>query len=138
MERSNITLSRLDFQRITRCIEEEKKLRTINDFEIQRLLYELTRAEITEPRKIPNNIITMNSEVEISFLDSQKTVRLKIVYPDEANIKEGKISIFSPIANALLGHKEGDVIEWVVPAGGTKFKIEKIIYQPEAEGHYNL
>ena len=138
MERSNIILSQLDFQRINRWINEEKTQKTINDFEIQRLLYELSQAEIKEPRKIPNNIVTMNSEVEISFLDSQKTVRLKIVYPDEANIKEGKISIFSPIANALLGHKEGDVIEWVVPAGGTKFKIEKIIYQPEAEGHYNL
>ncbi|MEZ5149114.1 MAG: nucleoside diphosphate kinase regulator [Bacteroidales bacterium] len=138
MERSNITLSRLDFQRITRCIEEEKKLRTINDFEIQRLLYELTRAEITEPRKIPNNIITMNSEVEISFLENQQTIRLKIVYPNEADIKDGKISIFSPIANALLGHKIGDIIEWVVPAGGTKFKIEKILYQPEASGHFNV
>ena len=138
MERSNITLSRLDFQRIPRCIEEEKKLRTINDFEIQRLLYELTRAEITEPRKIPNNIITMNSEVEISFLENQQTIRLKIVYPNEADIKDGKISIFSPIANALLGHKIGDIIEWVVPAGGTKFKIEKILYQPEASGHFNV
>lgn len=138
MERSNIILSRLDFQRINRCINEEKQLRTINDFEIQRLLYELTRAEIMEPRTIPNNIITMNSEVEISFLENRHIVKLKIVYPNKANIKEGKISIFSPIANALLGHKVGDVIEWVVPAGGTKFRIDKILYQPEASGHYNI
>ena len=48
------------------------------------------------------------------------------------------ISIFSPIATALIGYKVGDEIEWIVPAGLTKMKIEEIIYQPEAAGDYNL
>ncbi len=138
MDRSNIILSSLDFQRINRCINQAKGERTINDFEIQRLLYELSRADIIEPRKIPDNLVTMNSEVEIVFMENKQTVRLKIVYPEEADIKKGRISIFSPIANALLGHKLGDVIEWVVPAGGTSFRVEKILYQPEASGQYNV
>lgn len=138
MERSSIVLSRLDFHRINRCINEEQQSRTINGFEIQRLIYELSQAEIREPTAIPNDIVTMNSEVAITFLENKQAVRLKIVYPSEADIKKGMISIFSPIANALLGHKVGDIIEWVVPAGGTKFRIEKILYQPEAEGHFDL
>jgi regulator of nucleoside diphosphate kinase len=45
---------------------------------------------------------------------------------------------FSPIATALIGYKVGDEIEWIIPAGLTKIRIDEIIYQPEAAGHYNL
>ena len=52
--------------------------------------------------------------------------------------KENKISIFSPVATALIGYRVGDIIEWIVPAGLTKIKIDEIVYQPEASGDYNL
>ncbi|MDD3132727.1 MAG: GreA/GreB family elongation factor [Bacteroidales bacterium] len=48
------------------------------------------------------------------------------------------MSIFSPIATALIGYKVGDEVEWVVPGGLTKLKIEQIVYQPEAAGDYQL
>jgi len=138
MSRSNIILSSLDAKRISKCIEIAKQQRTINDFEIQRLTYELSMAEIREPRKIPDNIVTMNSEVSFSFTNLSKRGKIKIVYPSESNLKEGRISIFSPIANALLGHKEGDIIEWIGPMGEMNMRIEKIVYQPEAAGHFDL
>lgn len=138
MNRGNIVLSRLDAQRIRKCIEIAKQQSTINDFEIQRLTFELNMAEIKDPRKIPNNIVTMNSEINFSFVNLEKSGKIKIVYPNDANMKEGRISIFSPIANALLGHKEGDIIEWIGPMGTMHMHIEKIVYQPEAAGHYNV
>ena len=52
--------------------------------------------------------------------------------------KENKISIFSPIATALIGYKVQDEVEWLVPAGLTKIRIDEIIYQPEAAGDFNL
>ena len=55
-----------------------------------------------------------------------------------ANFRENKISIFSPVATALIGYKESDEIEWMVPSGMTKIRIDKIIYQPEAAGDYAL
>ena len=55
-----------------------------------------------------------------------------------ADVNKGKISIFSPIANALLGHKEGDIIDWIGPMGEMNILIEKIVYQPEAAGHFEL
>jgi regulator of nucleoside diphosphate kinase len=76
--------------------------------------------------------------VKLSFSNNNKQVQFQIVYPDKANSRENKISIFSPIATALIGYKIGDEIEWIVPAGLTKMKIEEIIYQPEAAGDYNL
>ncbi len=81
--------------------------------------------------------MTMNSEVKISFANTKKSVVFKIVYPDQANIRENKISIFSPIATALIGYRVADEIEWIVPAGLTRIRIEEILYQPEAAGDYD-
>ena len=80
----------------------------------------------------------MNSIVRISFLNTNKTTQFQIVYPDQANIKENKISIFSPVATALIGYKVSDEVEWIVPSGMTKLRIDEIIYQPEAAGDYDL
>jgi regulator of nucleoside diphosphate kinase len=91
-----------------------------------------------EPEAIPSNVVTMNSIVKLSFLNDNKQLQFQIVYPGEANIKENKISIFSPIATALIGYRVGDEIEWIVPAGLTKIRIDEIIYQPEAAGHFDL
>ena len=66
-----------------------------------------------------------------------KQVQFQIVYPEHADLKDHKISIFSPIATALIGYKVGDEVEWIVPSGLTQLRIDEIIYQPEAAGDYN-
>ena len=80
----------------------------------------------------------MNSKVIISFVETEKKIELQIIYPHDANVKENLISIFSPIAADLIGYKEGDIIDWIVPSGPTSIKVDKIIYQPEAAGKYNI
>ena len=99
---------------------------------------ELDSAKIVTPENIPSNVVTMNSIVKVSFLNNNKQVQFQIVYPDLANIRENKISIFSPIATALIGYKVADETEWIVPAGITNIRIDEIIYQPEASGDYSL
>jgi regulator of nucleoside diphosphate kinase len=76
--------------------------------------------------------------VRIKFLNSGKEIKFQIVYPEEADIKNNKISILSPVATALIGYRINDTIEWIIPSGMTKILIEEIIYQPEAAGHYHL
>lgn len=133
-----IIMNKLDYTRILKSIEDAKSLKTINAAEAEKLLKELDSARIVEPHEVPADIVTMNSIVKISFLKTNKEVKFQIVYPDQANIKENKISIFSPIATALIGYKVSDEIEWIVPSGLTKIRIDEIIYQPEASGDYNL
>lgn len=133
-----IIINRLDYARIKKCINDAMQFQSISKKEADTLLNELETAEILSPEAIPSNVITMNSIVKISFLNSNKEVQFQIVYPDQANVKENKISIFSPIATALIGYKVSDEIEWIVPAGLTKMRIDKIIYQPEAAGDYSL
>jgi len=134
----NLILNRLDYSRIQKCINDAKQFKSINATEAESLKKELNSAKIVEPQEIPANVVTMNSIVKISFLNSDKHIEFRIVYPDQANLKENKISIFSPIATALIGYKVADEIEWIVPAGLTKIRIDEIIYQPEAAGNYNL
>lgn len=133
-----IILNRLDYARIKKCIRDAQQFNSISNHEAESLMQELESAEILEPEQIPSNVVTMNSIVRMSFINSKKQVQFQIVYPNKANFKENKISIFSPIATALIGYKVGDEIEWIIPAGITCIKIDEIIYQPEAAGHYNL
>jgi len=135
---NQIILNRLDFTRIKRCITEAQEAKSIGNSEAEKLLTELESARIVRPEEIPSDVVSMNSIVKISFKNNSRQVQFQIVYPDQANLKENKISIFSPIATALIGYKVGDEIEWVVPAGLTKIKIDEIIYQPEAAGDYHL
>ena len=133
-----ITINRLDYARIKKCVSDARQFRSISNAEAEKLIRELDSAEIVEPKAIPSDVVTMNSIVKLSFLNNNKQVQFQVVYPDEANLKENKISIFSPIATALIGYKVGDEIEWIVPAGLTQLKIDEIIYQPEAAGDFNL
>ena len=133
-----LIINRLDYARIRKCIFDAKQFKSISNAEAEKLIKELDSADIVEPEAIPSNVVTMNSIVRLNFLDSNKHVQFQIVYPEMANVKENKISIFSPIATALIGYQVGDEIEWIVPAGLTKIKIDEIVYQPEAAGEFDL
>lgn len=135
---SKIILNKLDYTRIHDSIKLARMTRAIKETEAEKLLGELNAAQIVEPQDIPADVVTMNSIIKLYFLNTNKTVQFQLVYPDKANIKENKISILSPIATALIGYKAGDEIEWVVPSGLTKIKIEEIVYQPEASGDFDL
>lgn len=135
---SKIIINRLDYARIKKSINDAKQFRSISNDEAEKLLKELDSAKIVEPEAIPSNVVTMNSIVKLSFHNNNKQIQFQIVYPEQANVKENKISIFSPIATALIGYKVNDEIEWIVPAGLTKIRIDEIIYQPEAAGDYDL
>ncbi len=133
-----VTLTKNDYTRIYKAITDAKNSKTINSNEAEKLLSELSKAEIVPSEKIDKDVVTMNSEVKLFFENTQKEQSFKIVYPQDSNLKENKISIFSPIATALIGYKIGDEIEWIVPGGMTKIKIVDLIYQPEAAGDFDL
>ncbi len=126
-----------DYQRITGLIEFaalQNKNREIAD----RLMKELKYAKTFPQDKISDNIVTMNSRVLLRDVASGREVEVTITYPQDADSREQKISVFSTIGVALLGCREGDITSWRVPGGIGRFKVEKVLYQPEAEGHYYL
>jgi len=123
-------------------IQEVRKIkRSRNDAEwarIEELEAELNRAVIVDSDKIPPDIVTMNSKVYLRDMDTGEDEFYQLVYPEDADVEQSKISILAPIGTAILGYKVGDIIEWNVPAGLRKLKIKKIVYQPEAAKEYHL
>jgi len=102
------------------------------------LVTELNRARIVPPREIPPDIVTMRSRVRIKDRTTDEESVLTLVFPNEANLDDGKISILAPVGVALLGYRVGDIVEWNVPAGPRSIEILEIMYQPEAAGDYHL
>ncbi|HOW42400.1 MAG TPA: nucleoside diphosphate kinase regulator [Candidatus Omnitrophota bacterium] len=125
-----------------RLLQEVRRINSSkNDAEwapIIELEAELDRAIIVDADKIPSGVITMNSKVCLKDMDTGKDEFYQLVYPEDADIEQNKISVLAPIGTAILGYKVGDVIEWKVPAGLRRLKIKKILYQPETARDYYL
>ena len=61
-----------------------------------------------------------------------------LVFPSDADIDEGRLSVLAPLGTALLGARVGDLVEVNAPAGVRRIKVEKVLYQPEAAGDFHL
>jgi len=105
--------------------------------DLHALREELQRAVIVDPKNVPGDVITMNSRAEIRDLDTGESVTFTLVFPQQANIEEGKISVLAPIGAGMLGYRVGDEFEWKVPQGVRRMKVIKVYYQPEASGDFD-
>ena len=126
-----------DYQRIIGMIEFAAMRTKIPDA-VDSLLTNLKGARMLPQENISEDIITMNSRARLTELSSGKEIEITVTYPQDADNLLKKISVFSPIGMTLLGAKVGDIVSWKVPAGIGQFRIDKVIYQPEALGHYHL
>jgi regulator of nucleoside diphosphate kinase len=136
--KTTIQITDLDYNRLNGMINNMRKLNHKEYYDLLFLEAELERAKRTNPKKITPEFVTMNSVIEVEDCDTGKTMEIKLVYPKEANFREGKISVLSPLGCALLGYSVGNEISYKVPNGMKKMKISKIIYQPEASGEFAL
>lgn len=102
------------------------------------LLEELSRAEVVPPDQVPEGVVTMHSTVECDDEINGEHHRLTLVYPHEANVDSGHVSILTPVGSALLGLSVGQSIDWQAPGGRPlRLRVTSIKYQPEANGNLN-
>lgn len=96
---------------------------------IKEIEAKLSNAQIIDVTKLdPSGKVVFGATVEIEDLNAEKTVIYQIVGEDEANIKEGRISIGSPIARALIGKEVGDIVTVKAPGGNVEYEILSIQY----------
>ena len=105
---------------------------------LESLEEELDQAKVVDPKDIPNDVVTMNSTVLIKDLDSNEEKTLVLVFPGKTNINENAISILAPLGTALIGYREGDIIDWEVPSGKKRIQVIKVVYQSERAGDYQV
>jgi transcription elongation factor GreA len=89
----------------------------------------LARADIIDVSKLGGKKIRFGATVTIIDVDSEEKFTYKIVGEDEADVKEGKISITSPLARAMIGKEEGDEAEVAAPSGARAYEIAKVVYK---------
>lgn len=96
---------------------------------IQEIEGKLSAAQVIDVTTIQNTgKVIFGTTVHLVNVETEEEVTYKIVGEDEADIKEGKISIGSPIARALVGREEGDVATVQLPSGTAEYEIEKVEY----------
>jgi regulator of nucleoside diphosphate kinase len=134
VKNSTIIMSVADHKRLKRLIESAQADSRIRGDFVVALESELDRARVVSSGKVPADVVTMNSVVRLRDLDSDETEQYELVFPEEADIAQNRISVLAPIGTAILGYRRGDVIEWPVPIGLRRLRVEKIIYQPESAG----
>ena len=93
---------------------------------------ELERAAIVAGDAVPPDVITMNSRAELLDLDTGERMEFTVVFPDEADLAEGKISILAPVGTGMLGYRVGDSFERRAPYGLRRLKVINVTFQPEA------
>ena len=135
---SSIYITELDYNRLSALLDRTRASNATDREYRDKLEAELDRAEIVDAKDIPRDVITMRSKVVLKDLVSGESNTYSLVFPSEADFAEGKISVLAPIGTAILGYRQGDTIEWPVPSGLRKLKVEKILYQPEAAGDHEL
>jgi regulator of nucleoside diphosphate kinase len=92
----------------------------------EKLQAEIKKAKIVENNEFPSDVVRLNSIVKIRS-DKNDIIQLTVVTPDRADIKDRRISVMAPIGTALIGFRQGQKVNWAVPAGKKTFTILEVI-----------
>jgi len=132
-EQPTIYLTQNDLDRLFDLVEAYSAGSGGRRFE--QLENELARAVVVSRDQIPKDVVTMNSRVIFENETTGERLEIKLVYPREADIDAGKISILVPVGTALLGLRVGQSIDWELPSGERhRYRVVGVPYQPEAAG----
>jgi regulator of nucleoside diphosphate kinase len=138
MDQRTIYVTEFDSTRLHDLIADAKEIDRRGNQYLDSLEAELSRSVIVVPADIPANVVTMNSRVKLRDLETQEEMILTLVFPGDADLAQGKISVLAPIGTAMLGYRVGDTFSWTVPDGVRKLQVVDVLYQPEAAGDYHL
>lgn len=124
-----IYLTQQDLGRLLNLVETQPGKR------LEKLESELVRAKVVPRGRIPKDVVTMNSRVIFENETTRERREITLVYPGNADIDAGRISVLVPVGTALLGLRVGQSIDWELPGGAKqRYRIVEVPFQPEAAG----
>lgn len=133
-EQPSIYLTQQDLDRLFQLLEGSRS----GGARFEKLEGELARAVIVPQDQIPKDVVTMSSRVLFENETTGERREVTLVYPREADIGAGKISILVPVGTALLGLRVGQSIDWELPSGEKhRYRVIDVPFQPEnaSDGH---
>ena len=128
-----VRITEPDMKKLAALLEAWRPAREADREHARALAEELEHAWIIEAGEQVEGVVTMNSAVEVTDLDTGTRHEYTIVFPRDADLDEGRISVLAPIGTALLGYAAGDEIEWNVPGGVRRFRVDAV-HQAAFEG----
>jgi regulator of nucleoside diphosphate kinase len=135
--KDDLVISSFDKQRLMRLLSSAETSAE-DRAELEDLTHEIERGAEVQPQDIPPDVVTMNSTVRVTDVEAGTSHTYTIVFPADADYEKGKISILAPLGTALLGFRIGDVVDWHMPGGTRRLRIDALVYQPEAAGDFHL
>lgn len=131
----DIIISSLDLERLEALLNFRSGSDALRKLNLEE---ELEKATVVDSKYLPENVVSMNSTIQLSISSSEAPFYVTLVYPKDIKADGSTLSIFSPIGTSLLGMKQGDEIYWPNPGGkNIKVRVENILYQPERAGEYH-
>lgn len=106
-----------------------KESQSHNEGRIAELEDKISRAEVIDVSKLSGETIKFGAKVKLIDDDTEEEKTYQIVGENEADVKDGKVSITSPIARALIGKKVGDAVEVNTPGGGKSYEVTAVAYK---------
>lgn len=126
MTARSIYITEYDLLRLQPLVESARRYERADFDSLDLLQQELDRAILCDPDDLPDDVVSVNSQVQVTDLESDKRLEYTIVFPREANYDEKRISVLAPIGTALLGYGTGAEVEWPTPGGLRRFRIERV------------
>jgi regulator of nucleoside diphosphate kinase len=132
----SIVVAEADARRLRGLLAARRQSTLHDGTHLQELETELERAVLVARDAVPAEVVTMDSAVCVFDLSSGERREYTLVYPAEANLAAGRISVLAPLGTALLGYREGDEFEWAMPGGVRRLRIEKVRSSDENSVHH--
>jgi regulator of nucleoside diphosphate kinase len=126
MTKREIYMTEYDLRRLEPLLQSARQYERSDRESLELLQAELDRAILCSREEIPEDVVTVNSRVSVTDLESGKQMEYSIVFPRDANYEERRISVLAPIGTALLGYREGAEVEWPTPGGERRFRIDRV------------
>ncbi len=126
MNSRTILVTDRDFWRLSTLVRARTADYARDQEHIDRLEEELVRSMPVATAAVPTDVVTMHSRVTVRDLDTGDSRTYTLVFPHEAELPSGRLSVLAPLGTALLGYRAGDEIEWTMPGGVRRVRIERV------------
>ena len=134
MQQQTLRVTDFDSRRLRNVIAGARATGLRDADSVNLLERQLADAEITPAERIEPDIVTINSVVRVSDLDTLKAMNFRVVFPRKGSTNSGDVSVLAPLGMAVLGRKVGDEVTWQTPGGLRRLRVDDVSYQPEREG----
>ncbi len=131
-----IVLGKRDLLRLRAFMRNTRSLSALDREHRRDLQDEIERAITVEDADLPGDVVAIDSKVLVRDTETSLATVYAVVLPAQADPARGQISVFAPLGTALLGYRLGDVIEWWMPGGLRRLKIEAVMqaeHSPDGE-----